>query len=206
MISTFWKYALPACLLVSLTLLCLGLLVYPFKNIERPYEESSSLESPLLPPKQSTVPGPLIHHVVSSDEEHDSSTSERVDLPQSRDTVIYIALNSDDDDTNDVCNSYCGSPVHRQKEEIQSLSLAESAPTPAQHVPSPLSAFLTNEQRKVFLLLMALNFTTRGAIAVYETQGSQILLDRYGLSELQLGAIVSSAGEVLLPSAISPCI
>jgi len=42
--------------------------------------------------------------------------------------------------------------------------------------------------------MMLLNFTTRGAIAVYETQGSQILLDDYGLSQLQLGAIVSSAG------------
>jgi len=44
--------------------------------------------------------------------------------------------------------------------------------------------------------MMLLNFTTRGAIAVYETQGSQILLDDYGLSQLQLGAIVSSAGLV----------
>lgn len=42
--------------------------------------------------------------------------------------------------------------------------------------------------------MMLLNFTTRGAIAVYETQGSQILLDDYGLSQLQLGAVVTSAG------------
>mmetsp|Transcript_6824 Transcript_6824/g.9651 ORF Transcript_6824/g.9651 Transcript_6824/m.9651 type:complete len:174 (+) Transcript_6824:963-1484(+) len=57
-----------------------------------------------------------------------------------------------------------------------------------------LSAAMVQEQRQVFLLMMLLNFTTRGAIAVYETQGSQILLDDYGLSQLQLGAIVSSAG------------
>jgi len=50
--------------------------------------------------------------------------------------------------------------------------------------------------------MMLLNFTTRGAIAVYETQGSQILLDDYGLSQLQLGAVVTSAGSRHLLSRI----
>jgi hypothetical protein len=47
------------------------------------------------------------------------------------------------------------------------------------------------------MLMMFLNFTTRGGIAVYETQGSQILLDEYNLPQWQLGLLVSIAGTLL---------
>ena len=47
---------------------------------------------------------------------------------------------------------------------------------------------------RVYILLMLMNFTTRGAIAVYETQSSQILLKDFNLSELHLGFIVTFAG------------
>ena len=61
---------------------------------------------------------------------------------------------------------------------------------------------LENEDNKrlrnrVFVLMMFLNFTTRGGIAVYETQGSQILLDEYNLPQWQLGLLVSTAGKRL---------
>ena len=61
---------------------------------------------------------------------------------------------------------------------------------------------LENEDNKrlrnrVFMLMMFLNFTTRGGIAVYETQGSQILLDEYNLPQWQLGLLVSIAGTLL---------
>ncbi|KAJ1399276.1 hypothetical protein B484DRAFT_458348 [Ochromonadaceae sp. CCMP2298] len=42
--------------------------------------------------------------------------------------------------------------------------------------------------------MMALNFATRGGIAVFETQGSAILLDTYSLTQLQMGTVVSCAG------------
>jgi MFS family permease len=48
----------------------------------------------------------------------------------------------------------------------------------------------------IFLLMILLNFTTRGGIAVYETQISATLLDTYNLSELQLGFLVSMAGLI----------
>ena len=51
------------------------------------------------------------------------------------------------------------------------------------------------ERAQVYYLLMALNFTTRGCIAIYETQSSRIFLDQFHMSFLQLGALVSCSGE-----------
>lgn len=50
-------------------------------------------------------------------------------------------------------------------------------------------------RNRVFALMMFLNFTTRGGIAVYETQGSQILLDQYHMPQWKLGLLVSMAGK-----------
>jgi hypothetical protein len=54
--------------------------------------------------------------------------------------------------------------------------------------------FLRDELSTVSFLLMSLNFTTRGAIAVYESQASKLFIDDYNTSETQLGAIVSISG------------
>jgi ceroid-lipofuscinosis MFS transporter 7 len=45
-------------------------------------------------------------------------------------------------------------------------------------------------------LFMALNFITRGALAVYETLGSEILLDDCGVSQFKLGLLVGISGFV----------
>jgi len=53
---------------------------------------------------------------------------------------------------------------------------------------------LANDQFYVFSVLMLLNFTTRGLIAIYETQGTRVFLDGYHLSSLQLGTLISLSG------------
>ncbi|RYY82306.1 hypothetical protein EON63_13645 [archaeon] len=47
---------------------------------------------------------------------------------------------------------------------------------------------------RTYILMMWLNFTTRGVIAIMETQASQILLSHYNMSEIRLGVFVSFAG------------
>jgi len=51
-----------------------------------------------------------------------------------------------------------------------------------------------NDPLYVFSVLMLLNFSTRGLIAIYETQGTRVFLDEYHLTSLQLGTLVSSSG------------
>jgi ceroid-lipofuscinosis MFS transporter 7 len=52
------------------------------------------------------------------------------------------------------------------------------------------------EMRGVILLMMMLNVSTKGSIAVYETLGSQMGLVDYNLSSMQLGMLVSVSGAV----------
>lgn len=59
--------------------------------------------------------------------------------------------------------------------------------------PKPIS---NSDRSKVYVLMLLLNLTTRGAIAVYETQGSQILLDDYNIPEILLGTFVTIAGTI----------
>lgn len=48
----------------------------------------------------------------------------------------------------------------------------------------------------IYMLLMGLNFTTRGGIAVFEAQASQILLDQYQFPQIFIGVVVSAAGII----------
>jgi hypothetical protein len=48
----------------------------------------------------------------------------------------------------------------------------------------------------IFFVLIFLNFTTRGIIATYESQSARILLDKFHLTQLQLGLLVSISGFV----------
>eukprot|EP00981_Chlorochromonas_danica_P010431 scaffold3227_cov188-Ochromonas_danica.AAC.17 len=57
-------------------------------------------------------------------------------------------------------------------------------------------SFDTHARGYVYYLMMFLNFSTRGAIAVFETQASHMLLDEYNLSQIWLGLIVSIAGSI----------
>jgi len=57
-------------------------------------------------------------------------------------------------------------------------------------------SFFGSKQNLVSCLLVFLNFTTRGGVAVYETQSTRVFLDDFGFSYLYLGALVSTAGLV----------
>lgn len=48
----------------------------------------------------------------------------------------------------------------------------------------------------VMLIMILLNITTKGSIAVFETLGAQLLAVYYSISSLNLGVIVSAAGAV----------
>lgn len=57
------------------------------------------------------------------------------------------------------------------------------------------------EMKKIIVVMLLLNISTKGSIAVYETLGSQIGLVDYHLSSIQLGVLISlsgAAGTVLL--------
>ena len=202
MISNFWKFALPAYLITTLAVLCLALLMFVFEDIKGGDVELPALLNPLLGSEKGDR---AVHHIILSLEEGSKSTHQNA----ASSTVVYIPLKSEvendqlksDNDDDALCGSYIGSPIHPHSTNTQ-LLLASEAP-PASNSPSSpsspsavpvLSAELMQEQMKVFALMILLNFTTRGAIAVYETQSSRILLDTYGLSQLQLGGIVSIAG------------
>ena len=204
-ISNFWKFALPAYLIVALAVFSLSLLIFVFEDIKRSYEEQQpTLLNPLLAAEKGDR---ALHHVILSLEEGSRSNQRNASS-----TVVYIPLKSDEengqsksesDQDDAMCGSYAGSPTHSHSTETQLLLATEAPSTITASSTLPvLSAELMREQMKVFMLMILLNFTTRGAIAVYETQSSRILLDAYGLSQLQLGGIVSIAGWV--PYELSP--
>lgn len=205
MISNFWKFALPAYLITALAVLCLALLMFVFKDIKGDNDELPALLNPLLGPEKGDR---AVHHIILSLEEGSKSTHQHT----ASSTVVYIPLKSEEEngkltsenDDDNLCGSYVGSPIHPPSTNTQLLLLASEVPSASDSPSTPssaaavlpvLSAELMQEQMKVFSLMILLNFTTRGAIAVYETQSSRILLDTYGLSELQLGGIVSIAGR-----------
>ena len=83
-------------------------------------------------------------------------------------------------------------PIFNLKDEESAALVPRSySDTKAQEA----AFLLTPERAYVYYLLMALNFTTRGCIAVYETQSSRIFLDTFHLSYIELGALVSTSGE-----------
>lgn len=53
-----------------------------------------------------------------------------------------------------------------------------------------------NDLKSVYTLFIFLNFTTRGVVAIYESIGTALLLDQYGLTELQVGGLVSLTGSL----------
>jgi len=90
-----------------------------------------------------------------------------------------------------------------QKEQIAVALPAVAAATPTAKInnsnkptKSSTSSELSLTQKALFVLFISLNFTTRGGIAVYETQMSRILLDDYHVSQITLGMIMSGAGWI----------
>jgi ceroid-lipofuscinosis MFS transporter 7 len=86
------------------------------------------------------------------------------------------------------------------KPELQSFEIesdaspSSSAEQRSTEDETTLTSQPPSQDQLVFAWMIFLNFSTRGAVAVYETQLSRLFLDTYHLSELQLGLLVSTAG------------
>lgn len=190
-ISSGWQFRLPPLILCLFAVFCLLLLVYPFQDIDE--KTSSSLtKSP-----SSTA---LIN----------SSDHQLVQNPMAQ---VGVELT---ERVNDIEQQPVTSTVHDEDEEDVSLSptllptnAGNPLPPPPLHSSSSENSLgvyvaigrnyqtiLDRLKNHLFYLLILLNFTTRGAIAVYESLISATLLNDYGVSNLSLGLIVSGAGAL----------
>ena len=139
LISSFWEFALPAYLLVLLATACLGLLIYPFKNITKAYEETSTpLLNPLLSDTDSpTKEGPAIHHVVTCSELDQEGYS-------TANTMVFIPIANEPPPAEEPSGSFCGSPP--------AASPTSDPATDSNLVAVPaLSAALVQQQRQVIV-------------------------------------------------------
>jgi len=80
--------------------------------------------------------------------------------------------------------------------EIETLPKSPVSPkSPSSNAVTATNKVIQKRQQYlVFIWMIFLNFSTRGAVAVYETQLSRLFLDTFHLSELQMGLLVSGAG------------
>jgi MFS family permease len=177
-----FRYSLPAYLILFLSLICSGLLYYPFQNIEEklfaPPSEAEIVINPMMLPTS-----PPIHncdeHIAGwggEDEEHLlAATRNQGSSPRPLSNTMTV----------------------RQPLEIDVNSIANCASDDAPASPFPTTPTSRPSSRQtIFLLMIFLNFTTRGCIAVYETEISRILLDNYHIKPLQFGTIITVAGFV----------
>eukprot|EP01039_Chlorochromonas_danica_P003407 gene3407-3733_t len=174
-ISSFWSFALPPYLLFLLAVTCLGLLIYPFTD----YIENDSKD--LI--DRSFAGGNIMFSFAQNGGENDTETTP----------------------TNDMENQT--SPLSLQQQE-RSFSYRSEATGRSTSSVDETSVMLTDNSQSreksfdahargyVYYLMMFLNFSTRGAIAVFETQASHMLLDQYHLSQIWLGSLVSVAGSI----------
>lgn len=140
---------------------------------------SSSEQQQQQPPStESTLFSPFLHDVELAESEYKKSVT--VPSNSSFNGLSYVQAIATSNTTTD----------NRGYETKTLIAATDNNPIPAQD-PS-----LVRIRSHVFLLMILLNFTTRGGIAVYETQISATLLDTYNLSELQLGFLVSMAGLI----------
>ncbi len=163
--SKTMEFALPGYLVLLLSLICFGLLYFVFQDIQDMYVHEPAEQN--VKPEMTSNPLNHTQTGTSSDNLVSSSTHQDGSLTTFRATYNPIIAQQADSDV-------------------------ESPAGPTEHPVTNDNAILRN---RVFLLMMFLNFTTRGGIAVYETQGSQILLDQYHMPQWKLGLLVSMAGK-----------
>jgi MFS family permease len=214
-ISQDWKYQLPAFFLLFLAVTCLVLLIYPFLDLEDlkrrehqalPQDEeeanqNEAIKNPLLTDDQreETVQTNADEVVITTIEE--MSVETRGNLGESVD--VELARNEGETKRGEqkglqasssfadvqFVQAIASTNVDSNGQEGKNLIAASDSTVPQD--PSYLRI-----RSHIYLLMIMLNFTTRGGIAVYETQISATLLDTYNLSELQLGFLVSMAGLI----------
>lgn len=189
-ISSFWEYALPPYLILLFSLISMYLLYYYLQDLKR----EDRYEAPRLSidnTKEQTIETQSIvvlnKEKISSDEGNEKNNANMDNIDN-----IDNKHKENDESTR---KSITISPLFVNETDNSSQNTTiESSLEPRKSLP-PIP--ITNPDRfKVYILMLLLNLTTRGAIAVYETQGSQILLDNYNISELLLGTFVTIAGTI----------
>lgn len=110
-------------------------------------------------------------------------------IPSSRNSLCEIPLDDSVDEDPKVVQQTLSQRLLSalmEQGKTETATTLISAPMP----PSPIDP----HRKKVVWLTMLLNFTTRGAFSVMETQAAQTFLRQYGYSTLRLGAEVAVAG------------
>ena len=186
-ISKTMEFVFPGYLVVILSMVCLGLLIFKFKDFQEYYEH---------PPEKI----------------FDEKNS--IELTKVMDTSSNPMRDSDKHSSTSTSNSTSTSPDSSQDDEEQRTrklsvenvspdtpkspqSVVEDIEAPKLETGFEMPQIAANKKvrNRVFLLMLFLNLSTRGAISVYETRGTQIMLDQYNMSQWELGLLVSSAGK-----------
>jgi MFS family permease len=208
--SLYWQYAFPSYLIVLLGILCLILLFTLFKDIEHealPAERDEAVSNQNLKTKVVSIFSQV--HSPRSKALSSGPIGQNTSYP-------YASLLNEDECSKDVERSEIslsekklrdgdvagvGKTVRLRNSSVESKATAiesginYSIPSNSESEES-LNRRRVAEVAQIFILLVTLNFTTRGGIAVHESQGSKILLEYYKLSQISLGSIISSAGII----------
>lgn len=207
-ISSFWEYTLPALFLCLLSLINMLLLFFVFKDITK--EQSLGL-------KLQEVTGIEVKEDADTASGRQDSVSSMASESSvsNRCSLMLRSLNRYAADLEPIeAISVVHGTVGAVSQPIEpSLHPIDVVTTPLDHSPSMDEeastkkftadkdeageySFFGSKQNMISCLLIFLNFTTRGGVAVYETQSTRVFLDDFGFSYLFLGALVSSAGLV----------
>ena len=180
-ISKTMEFVFPGYLVVILAMVCLGLLIFKFKDFheyyehppEKQFDEKNSIE---LIKVMDTSSNPM------RDSDKHSSTSTSPDSFHDGKEQRARKLSVENDST--------GTPKSPQ-------SVVEDIKAPKLETGLEMPQIAANKKvrNRVFLLMIFLNFATRGAMSVYETRGTQIMLDQYNMPQWELGLLVSIAGK-----------
>lgn len=206
MISRY-SFEFPASFLCVLVVICLVLLFRKFKTIEELGQLANPSNVMIINrgypgySKMSSVRSQSNYiSIVSSSDNHSSSdSSSSADsceelIPASAAHTDLCEVKIEENENEGACEStadenyHCNSLVVSNPTDIKIAKAVSTCGYPS----NPSNA--TFIKSKLFLLLVAMNFTTRGSIAVYETQISALLMDTYHLNQVTLGAIITTAG------------
>ena len=175
------QYLLPPLLLLMLVLISIYQLTFNFEDIDVADELT---ESDINHPIDMVA---TIDYTTVSEEEEDDDEKEGLPSSQKQSSSTfdhnqqydrYDSLNQRSD-VELVSTASKDKKTHENDEDDDDRTAGQSSPY------DPLY---------VYSVLMLSNFSTRGLIAIYETQGTRVFLDEYHLTSLQLGILVSSSG------------
>jgi MFS family permease len=186
-VSTTEAIITPAIFIFFISLICLILLIHPFKDLEYFTEEiTTNNQYEIL--QQYDVEK-------SSTTVVDEMTSASTSSTSSRNTTAVNdegKLGEEDEEEKEGKDSIIQNIAKNKRMEIFEITSEEIG----QNNLEPYLELSDNHRYWILALMVLLNFSTRGAVAIYETQISSILLDDYQLSQTQFGLIISIAGMI----------